>query len=98
MTGENPLAAGSEERDLAGPEQLKALRTFVLNTGPASGLDCLICAIFAGSVLPECSVQILCEMGIKSKLYGNDFYSTACSLLEVLKKSCSKRHCQKDSI
>ena len=38
---------------------------------------------------------VLHEKEFKLKLSGNEVYYTACSLLAILKNSCSKRHCQK---
>ena len=42
-----------------------------------------------------CSRRHSCEQAFKLKLSGDEVYYTACSLLVVLKNSCSKLHCQK---
>jgi len=39
--------------------------------------------------------QPLHEKGIKFKLFGNEFYYTACSVLVVLTNLCCDFHCQK---
>ena len=49
----------------------------------------------------KCSVpstQSYVERELSMKLFGNEVYHTACSLLVILKNSCIKLHCQNDSI
>ena len=77
---------------------------------PKSGRLCQITpVILHGGVSPEPGVvpcardrylplggrPLLYEKRIRFRLDGNEIYYTACSLLVILKNSCSKLHCQK---
>ena len=41
------------------------------------------------------SEKVLYEKAFILKLSGNEVYNTACSLLVILKNSCSELHCQR---